>query len=230
MPEPPIAFEPDYPPIIQPGQWQCSIGTASWMLHAIGRTPSWAWIQGAMAPRWVNSDVGLRDATGRGIVEFFDEHYPEYQDLTNFDASATWDEIAALAGTRPLGLGLRSWAGPGLGHWSGVRGIMDGVLHLANPAGTGPRYGQTYIDRGFVESRGPASMVWIKTPSVVVPPAPPSPADELADLRALVAELNTILGVLSVDVAHAIRQDVEGAREKLTAALAAVETLERRGQ
>jgi len=73
-----------------------------------------------------------------------------------------------------------------------------------------------------------------KMPAPGPPPSPPPPAppppDELTALRARVAELETVLGYLSGDVARAIRDDVSVAQENLGAALAAVATLERRGQ
>jgi len=129
--------------------------------------------------------------------------------LTNFDASASWDEIAALAGTRPLGLGLRSWAGPGKGHWSAVRGITDGALTLANPGGTGPLYGQQAIDRAFVEGHGPASMVWIKTAVAAAPAAPDQGASP-----ALVSALAYVCDDLG-DQLRDVSRELERVREQL---------------
>lgn len=114
----------------------------------------------ATVNRYVRPDVGLLDASGAGVVQVLHDVWGigAYN-----DASATFDEVAAVAGRMPVAIGLRNWAGANYGHWSAVRGVHQTgsgpMLVLANPAGTGPIYGQQTLYREQFDARGPASMV-----------------------------------------------------------------------
>jgi hypothetical protein len=56
-----------------------------------------------------------------------------------------------------VALGGRNW-----GHWSAVRGVNEaGELVMANPGGTGPRYGQQTLNRQQFEDLGWFSAVVI---------------------------------------------------------------------
>ncbi len=63
-----------------------------------------------------------------------------------------------MAGRAPLAIGGRNWGGPGLGHWSAVRGRYQDALVLANPA-TGARFGQASLTRQDWQRLGPFSAV-----------------------------------------------------------------------
>lgn len=151
-------FDPTIPTELQRQDWTCSIRSVMWMLKSIGIAVTPDEAQDAMSPRYVTSDVGLRDASGAGIVEVLRDHWGV--EAVNF-GHISFDEAMSLAGTGPLAIGLRNWGGPGHGHWSAVRGRGDGTLVLANPAGTGPIYGQQTLDRQQFDARGPASAVWV---------------------------------------------------------------------
>lgn len=151
-------FDPTTPTELQVQDWTCSIRSVMWMLKSIGIAVTPAEAQDAMSPRYVSSDLGLLDATGAGIVEVLRERW--HLSARN-DPSAAFDEVAALAGRVPLAIGLRNWGGRGQGHWSAVRGFDSARLLLANPAGTGPRFGHQALTRSDFDARGPASMVWI---------------------------------------------------------------------
>jgi hypothetical protein len=156
--EPPAArtFDPTTPDEKQRQDWTCSIRSVMWLLKSIGISVTPEEAQDAMSPRYVNSDVGLMDASGAGIVAVL-------RDLWGVTATAhpslTFDQALELAGRVPLAIGGRNWGGPGMGHWSAVRGGRDGWLMLANPAGTGPRFGQASLTRQDWTRMGPFSGV-----------------------------------------------------------------------
>jgi hypothetical protein len=124
--------------------WTCSIRSTMWLLKSIGIAVTPAEAQNAMAPAYVNPDVGLLDASGAGIVTVLREAWG----VTAFNrAPVSFDEVAGWAGRRPVAIGGRAW-----GHWTAVRGTAtdtacETVLVLANPGGTGPRYGQQTLNR-----------------------------------------------------------------------------------
>ena len=65
--------------------------------------------------------------------------------------------MASWAGRYPVAIGGRTW-----GHWSAVRGVnASGELVMANPGGTGPRYGQQTLNRDQFEQLGWFSAVVI---------------------------------------------------------------------
>jgi hypothetical protein len=71
-------------------------------------------------------------------------------------APVSFDEVAGWAGTRPVMIGGRNW-----GHWTAVRGFDGERLVLANPGGTGPRFGQQTLNRQQFEDLGWFSAVVI---------------------------------------------------------------------
>jgi hypothetical protein len=158
----PAADAADVPPALDPGQprrlhfdattptelqvqnWTCSIRSVMWLLKSIGIRVTPAEAQDIMAPAYVNSDVGLKDASGAGIVEVLRDAWG----VMAFNRSpVSFDEVAGWAGHSPVAIGGRNWC-----HWTAVRGTTDdpsagAVLVLANPGGTGPRYGHQTLNR-----------------------------------------------------------------------------------
>lgn len=156
-------FDPTFPTQLQVQDFTCSVRTVMMMLNSIGIETTPAEAQDAMVPEYVTPALGLLDARGVGIVEVL----RNYWGVQATNASpATFNSVAACAGHMPVGIGLRNWAGPGLGHWAAVRGFDGTRLVLANPAGTGPLFGQQTLTREEFDARGPASMVVIPVESV----------------------------------------------------------------
>jgi hypothetical protein len=132
-------FNPDFPTQLQRQDWTCSIRSTMMLLDSIGVPVTAAEAQDAMSPEFVNSDVGLLDASGAGIVEVLRDRWG----VEAFNRSpVSFDEVASWAGHQPVAIGGRAW-----GHWTAVRGFDGERLVLANPGGTGPRYGQQTLDR-----------------------------------------------------------------------------------
>jgi hypothetical protein len=132
-------FNPDFPTQLQRQDWTCSIRSTMMLLDSIGIDVTAAEAQDAMSPEFVNSDVGLLDASGAGIVEVLRDRWG----VEAFNRSpVSFDEVASWAGHQPVAIGGRAW-----GHWTAVRGFDGERLVLANPGGTGPRYGQQTLDR-----------------------------------------------------------------------------------
>lgn len=146
-------FDPNTPTELQVQNWTCSIRSVMWMLKSVGIAVTPAEAQDAMVPRYVNQEVGLRDASGAGVVQVLREHWGLVGHNQN---PISFDEVAAKAGTHPLMIGGRTW-----GHWTAVRGFDGARLVLANPGGTGPRYGQQTLDRDQFHRLGPFSAVWM---------------------------------------------------------------------
>ena len=149
-------FDPNTPDEKQRQPWTCAIRSTMWLLKSIGIdvTPDEA--QDAMSPRYVNSDVGLLDASGAGIVAVLRDRWGV---KATAYPSLTFDQALEMAGRQPLAIGGRNWGGPGMGHWSAVRGRYQDSLVLANPAGTGARFGQASLTRQDWARMGPFSGV-----------------------------------------------------------------------
>lgn len=135
-----LRFDPNTPTELQRQDWTCSIRSTMWVLKSLGVDVSPEEAQDAMSPQYVRSDVGLLDASGAGIVAVLRDHWG----IEAFNrAPVSFDEIAEWAGRYPIALGGRNW-----NHWTAVRGINgSGDLVLANPGGTGPRFGQQTLNR-----------------------------------------------------------------------------------
>ena len=147
-------FDPTIPTELQVQPWTCSIRSTMWILKSIGIAITPAEAQDGMSPQYCNSDVGLLDASGAGIVEFLRDKYG----VEAFNKShVSFDDVAGWAGRYPVAVGGRNW-----GHWSAVRGVdSNGNLVMANPGGTGPRYGQQTLNREQFEQLGWFSAVVI---------------------------------------------------------------------
>ena len=158
-------FDPNTPTEIQNQNWTCAIRSTMWMLKSLGIAVSPEEAQDAMSPKYVTSQDGLLLGNGSGIVEVLHDRWG----VTAInDGSATFSEVAAVAGRQPVAIGLHNWGGPELGHWSAVRGVNgDGALVLANPAGTSATFGQQTLSSEQFGARGPASMVTVPLAVVV---------------------------------------------------------------
>ncbi len=219
---PKVLYDPQEPAHRQEDDFDCSQESAEWSLYSVGRKPSEDWLEGTMIAEGVMTrQWGLMDATGKGLADFLNRHYGEFGFHASNEPLVTFNALASEAGRYPLMIGGRNWGGPGKGHWSGLSkyDAAAGVLVLKNPA-TGPTYGdEDGMTRGEMDARGPFSMVRLTHPdllSIVLPPPPVVPVDELATLRAEVARLNALLveergvrGYLTVDVATALQAAVD---------------------
>ena len=147
-------FDATIPTELQVQPWTCSIRSTMWMLKSIGIPITPAEAQDGMSPRYCNEEYGLLDATGAGIVDYLREKHG----VEAFNrAPVSFDEVAGWAGRYPVAIGGRKWY-----HWSAVRGVdANGNLVLANPGGTGPRYGQQTLNRDQFEQLGWFSAVVI---------------------------------------------------------------------
>lgn len=143
---------------LQLQDWTCSIRSTMWLLSSIGIRVTPAEAQDAMSPRYCNSNVGLLNASGAGIVEVLRDTWG----VAAFNVDpVSFDEVAGWAGRCPVAIGGRNWGGPGFGHWSAVRGVTaDGALMLANPA-RGQTFGQQTLNRDQWARMGSFSAVII---------------------------------------------------------------------
>jgi uncharacterized protein YraI len=146
-------FDASTPTEFQVQDWTCSIRSTMWLLKSIGVAVTPAEAQDAMSPQYVSSDVGLLDSSGAGIVQVLRDRWG----IEAFNlATVSFDDVAGWAGTRPVALGGRAW-----GHWTAVRGFDGERLVLANPGGTGPRFGQQTLNRQQFADLGSFSAVVI---------------------------------------------------------------------
>lgn len=152
-----ISFNADTPTELQRQPWTCSIRSTMWLLKSIGKDVTPEEAQDAMAPRYCNEEFGLLDASGAGIVEVLRDTWG----VSAFNRNpVSFDEVAGWAGRCPVAIGGRNWGGPGFGHWSAVRGVNEaGELMLANPGGTGPRFGQQTLNSEQWDRMGSFSAV-----------------------------------------------------------------------
>jgi hypothetical protein len=170
----PMVFNADLATELQKLQWTCSIRSTTWCLKSIGIAITAEELHDLMVPGLANEDLGLLNASGAGIVQLISDRWN--LDAHN-QAPVSFDEVAARAGRQPVAIGGRNWGGPGLGHWSAVRGLDGaGNIRLANPAGTGPKFGQQTLSPDQFAAMGPFSAVWIDLEGAVVDPTPlPNP-------------------------------------------------------
>lgn len=146
-------FNVDTPTEIQIQDWTCSIRSTMWCLKSIGIAVTADDAQDAMSPRYCRSDVGLLDASGAGIVAVLRDRWG----VAAFNRNpVSFDDVAGWAGKYPVALGGRAW-----GHWTAVKGFDGERLILANPGGTGPRFGQQTLDRQQFAALGSFSVVVI---------------------------------------------------------------------
>jgi hypothetical protein len=170
-----VTYDPTYPASLQDDSWSCSCTSLDWALRALGRSPGPSYIENLLvADGVVSRELGLLDATGAGLADWIgktdppDVYYGADGFYGNNEDAVTFDQVAAEIGPYPLLIGGRNWAGPGYGHWSGVRSYdpARGVLLLANPAGSGGSYGGQEMTAGQFAARGPFSMVRVLHPDI----------------------------------------------------------------
>lgn len=165
-------FDSDVATVLQLDDFSCSICSATWCLRSIGVDVNQDTMRGLMMPGLVSSELGLLDGSGAGIARLFRDRFglpAQHQQV------ATFDDVVARAGNQPLAIGGHRWSN-GVGHWVGVRRFENGELVLANPGGTGPRFGQQRLDRAAFDQRGPFSMVSIDVEGSVEPVRPSDPS------------------------------------------------------
>jgi hypothetical protein len=234
-PLPRVVYEPSEPPHPQDSDFDCSQDSTEWALWSVGRRPTDQWLTQTMIAEGVMSaSLGLMDASGAGLASFLVRHYGE-DGFTSANVSPVpFDALAAEAGRCPMLIGGRRW-GAG-GHWSGLRAFdaERGVLLLANPAAGYTGINQE-MTRAQFDARGPFSAVTldhpdlqalITDPTPVPPPCPvpPPPEELLAQIAAqqrYIAELETRLGVASVDYAN----DLDGLARGVSNVAAALRAL-----
>ena len=163
----------------------------------------------------VSPSLGLLDASGSGLAAWITRHYGRDGFEGSNQDPVTFDQLAEDCGRYPMLIGGRRW-GAG-GHWSGLRAydVAADLLLLANPAAGYVGINQSMSREQFARL-GPFSAVHvthddlmepITDPTPVPPPVPvyPPPEELLAQIAAqsrYIAELETRLGVASVDYAR----------------------------
>lgn len=155
-----LEYNPDALCELQPDDWSCSVESTQWLLRAMGRNPYDSWIRPAMLNQGVvTREDGLMDASGRGLVAFLQREYGPLDDDRDLVFVALnpvyWDDLANLAGVRPVLIGGRAW-----NHWSGVRRPVPGGFELANPAPNWLSVGNV-LDRAEFERLGGWSAVTV---------------------------------------------------------------------
>jgi len=150
-------YDSSFPVQIQPDDFSCSIYTAAWVLQSVGIDVPPETMRGFMVPGLVSAQLGLLDRTGAGLVRLFRDQFG--LDASNREVS--FDELAERAGQQPIALGGHNWSN-GVGHWVGVRRFDGSSLILANPGGTGPRFGQQALDQAAWNARAPFSAVFVE--------------------------------------------------------------------
>lgn len=235
MPTPRVTYNPDFPATIQDDDWSCAPSSLDWALRSLGRAPGHSYIENLLVRDGLVSQAqGLLTGTGGPLAAWIgktapaDTYYGADGFYGNNQDSVSFDQVAAEAGLYPILIGGHNWGGPSLGHWTGVRALRNGVLALANPAGTSATYGGQTMSRAQFAARGPFSMIRVLHPDLLaVTPVPePSPQPSEADaLRARVAQLEaekatlvSTLGYAAGDIADAIQAAVNTLRAQKPAA------------
>lgn len=192
-------YDWSYPSIAQNDQWSCAPTSIRWSLSSWGRNPSESWLENSMLSEGVVSvDEGLRLASGVELAAWVTRHYQEFGYQGDSDPLVSFDDVAAEVVTHkhPVCIGGRGWY-----HWTGVRGIADGRLLLANPAPGWKGVSQSLTREQF-EYLGSFSLVRVQHPAAEagVPVPPVTPEDPFAPwagqvgsgLIQLMAEDNTL--------------------------------------
>jgi hypothetical protein len=233
-PVPLVVYVPSEPPHPQDADYDCSQESTEWALWSVGRRPSDHWLTTTMIDEGVMSpSLGLTDASGNGLAAFLNRHYGA-DGFVATAAPCSYDDLARDAGRYPMMIGGRAW-GAG-GHWSGLRAFdaTRSVLLLANPAAGYVGINQEMTRDQFgrlgafsaVHLTHPDLVTTIVDPTPIPPPCPvlPPPAElteQLARQQAYIAELETRLGVASVDYAH----DLDGLARGVANVAAALRAL-----
>lgn len=194
-----ITYNPDQPAELQVQDWACSIRTATWMLKSLGFAVDAGTLQDQMVPRYVTPAQGLLDWRGIGLQAFLTDQTAMQ---VHQCAPITWEQVVALAGSGPLGLGGQAW-----NHWVAVRRSNDdGTLALANPAPGYEGVTETLWPADFARL-GPMAAVWIP---VAAPSPEPTPDED--PCAALISQL----GYLTGDLADILQRNLDAARSART--------------
>jgi hypothetical protein len=188
-PMPKLTYNPDAPVDIQDNDWSCSEQSAQWLLRSIGRTPGDAWIRGELLTNGiVTQQYGLMDASGNALAAWLQREYGDEMGLTvTSKGNASWDDIAALAGTQPVMIGGRAW-----NHWVGVRRVRDGGLELANPAPNWQSVGNL-LDRAEFDRWGSWSYVTVSNGTPTEPETKDDPRALIAEIRERLDRLERVI-------------------------------------
>jgi hypothetical protein len=165
-----VTYNRDADAITQNDQWSCAPTSLRWAITALGRNPSEEWTESTMIDEGVVSmNLGLLNASGAGLAGFLKRQYGEFGFDANNESSIEFQDLAAEVGPYPMLIGGRNWGGPGLGHWSALRGYdaARDVLLLANPAGNAGPFGGQEMTRDEFDQRGPYSMVRVLHPDLI---------------------------------------------------------------
>lgn len=188
---PTLTYNPDAPVDIQTDPFSCSEQSAQWLLRSIGRNPGDAWIRDQFlhtSPPLMTPEYGLMDASGASLAAWLQTEYGDEMGLTFTSKNgASWDDLAAIAGTQPLMIGGRTWS-----HWSGVRRLQDGGLELANPAPNWKDVG-VLLDRDEFDRYGTWSYVTVSDGSAPPPPDPPPSQPSKAEWQAIYDQIGALL-------------------------------------
>jgi SH3-like domain-containing protein len=153
-----LTFNPDVPTVFQPNPYGCAVATTAFCLDSVGIDVSYAEMDDIMVPGLVTHALGLLNGSGAGIVGLLTDRYGLQ---AHNQHGISFDEVAEMAGSQPIGIGGHEWGGPNLGHWVAVRGRTDdGRLVLANPD-TSTTYGQQSLSEAGFDARGPFSAFFI---------------------------------------------------------------------
>jgi hypothetical protein len=168
-------YDSSFPVQVQPDDFSCSIYSTAWVVQSIGVDVPPETMRGFMQGPLVSPDLGLLDGSGSGIANLLRTQWG----LSASNRGVSFDDVAARAGQQPIALGGHNWSN-GVGHWVGVRSFDGTSLILANPGGTGPRFGQQSLDRAAWNARAPFSAVFVDASGVAdVEPSPaPAPVDQ----------------------------------------------------
>jgi hypothetical protein len=162
----PVSFNSAAALELQLTEFSCSVGATFWCLSSLGVDISHRALQELMVPALVSPDVGLLDSSGATIARLLRDRFG----LAATNAQVSFDDVASRAGRQPIALGGRRWfvdpaSGEVTGHWVAVRGFDGERLILANPGGSGPKFGQQSLSRADFAERGSFSAVFIESGS-----------------------------------------------------------------
>jgi hypothetical protein len=234
-PLPKVVYVPSEPPHPQDSDFDCSQDSTEWALWSVGRRPTDQWLTQTMIAEGVMSvSLGLMDASGAGLAAFITRHYGADGFVGTSKGQVSFDELMIGCGRYPMMIGGRRW-GAG-GHWSGLRAYDGGqdLLLLANPAAGYVGINQTMTREQFARL-GPFSAVALTHPDLTtvitdptpipppqpVPPPPGELQEQIARQHAYIQELETRLGVASVDYAR----DLDGLARGVANVSAALKAL-----
>lgn len=180
-----MPYLPSTPRIAQTDDWSCSVASTTWLLHSLGIAASYPNLENEMLGEGlVGRAAGLQDGSGGALASWLDHRYGI---LAHNVRTIAWDD-ALSSYPMPLLLGGHGW-----NHWTGVRGVDNGTLALANPADGHKGVHQVLTEADFARL-GPFSAVWIVR------------EEDNVDLAAL----TSLLGYLQVNVADALQAGLDG--------------------